>query len=160
MDSDFRDDLLDTYSEAELVSYIRQSPGLAPLLSITVLSDTLLAKYYYPKSALQDVSKAIEVARKLGIRTPCFQRIVDHHSGAYCIMDRINGETLETAWAKLSWCTTIILALQLCRSIRLLRSLTSPTAGSLETSECRSFWLQDRFGLPAASSPETIQYFI
>ncbi|PIG86428.1 hypothetical protein AARAC_007532 [Aspergillus arachidicola] len=44
-------------------------------------------------------------------------------------------------------------SLQLRRFVKILRSVTSPTAGSLATGECRSFWLEDRYGLPANSGP-------
>jgi hypothetical protein len=54
----------------------------------------------------------------------------------------------------------IKLAVQLRRFIGLLRSVPSSTAGSVATGECRSFWLDDRYSLPARSSPEVITSFI
>ncbi len=75
-------------------------------------------------------------------------------------MERILGNTLENVWGHLSSFTTIKLSLQLRHFVRRLQSLTSSTAGSLATGECRPFYLEDRFGLPARSSPDDITYFI
>lgn len=41
-----------------------------------------------------------------------------------------------------------------------MRSITSPTAGSLVTGECRSFWLEDHFELPASATPNDISAFL
>ena len=81
-------------------------------------------------------------------------------NGAFCIMERIPGMTLETAWTSLSWIRTINLALQLRRYVSHLRSMTSLTAGSLATGEFRSFWFQDLFGLPVRSGLEIVADFI
>ncbi|KAL3469893.1 hypothetical protein BJX99DRAFT_251643 [Aspergillus californicus] len=51
------------------------------------------------------------------------------------------------------------LGLQLRRFVNILRSVTSPTAESLATGECRSFWLEDRYGLPANSGPAEMVHF-
>jgi hypothetical protein len=75
-------------------------------------------------------------------------------------MERIPGDTLDAEWTRLSWWASIKLALQLRRFIRLLRSVTSPTAGSLDTGKCRSFYLDDYFGLPNHASRENVDYFI
>ncbi|KAL3485384.1 hypothetical protein BJX62DRAFT_217319 [Aspergillus germanicus] len=37
-----------------------------------------------------------------------------------------------------------------------LRSVSSPTAGSLATGECRSFWLEDHHGPLAHSGPAEV----
>jgi Phosphotransferase enzyme family len=159
MHSDFHDDLLQSYSEAELAHHITASPRLAPISSVFLLSATLLAKHYEPP-LVEDTVKAMEVARQLGIRAPCIRRIIAYQGNAYCVMERIHGSTLEDAWTKLGWFRTVQLALQLRRFIRLLRSVTSSTAGSLATGDCRSFWLEDRYGLPARSSPGDLTSFI
>jgi aminoglycoside phosphotransferase (APT) family kinase protein len=86
--------------------------------------------------------------------------MIEFNGKAYCIMERIEGITLEKAWPQLSWLTMIKLAVQLRRFIRLLRSVPSSTAGSVATGECRSFWLEDHYNLPARSSPEVITSFI
>jgi hypothetical protein len=75
-------------------------------------------------------------------------------------MERIDTAILEGAWPKLGWFTTVKLALQLRWFVRLLRSLTASTAGSLVSGECRSFYLEDRFMLPPKSSPAVITSFI
>ena len=148
-----------TYSNATLFEYIRQSPRLAPSSSVFLLSTNLIAKHYEPE-LVGDSIRATEVARALGIRVPSIKRKIEANSNAYCVMERIEGVTLEEAWTKLSWVMTVKLALELRRYVYLLRSLTSSTAGSIESGECRSFWLEDRYQLPARSSPEHITYFI
>lgn len=155
----FEDDLLQSYSDDELKCYIHDSPRLAPISSVFILSANLLAKHYEPHR-VEDVLRAMDVARGLGVRVPCVKRTVKYEADAYCIMERIKGTTLEEAWAALSWFSTIKLALQLRRFINLIRSVTSLTAGSLATGACRSFWLEDRYGLPAGSSPEVVSSFI
>lgn len=159
MQSDFRDDLLSSYSEAELVRYITASPSLEPNSAVRILSPNLLAKRY-ERSEIEDVAEATEVAGRLGIRVPCTKKIVMDGRNAYCIMDYVEGVTLEVMWTKLGWFMTVKLALQLHRFVKLLRSVTSSTAGSLVTGECRSFWLEDRYGLPAKCSPENITSFL
>lgn len=159
MHSDFHDDLVQKYSEAELAHRITASPRLAPTSSVFLLSPILLAKHYEPP-LVDDTVKAMEVAHQLGIRAPCIRRIIMYQENSYCVMERIHGTTLEDAWTKLGWFKTVQLALQLRRFISLLRSVTSSTAGSLATGECRSFWLQDRYGLPARASPEDLVSFL
>ncbi|MCJ1259908.1 hypothetical protein MMC24_007747 [Lignoscripta atroalba] len=159
MSLSFEDDLLQSYSDDELAHLILDSPRLTPISRVFLLSANLLVKNYQPH-LVEDTARAMDVAHELGIRVPCFKRTVKYKANAYCIMERIKGTTLEEAWAGLSWFSTIRLALQLRRFIKLLRSVTSPTAGSLATGECRSFWLEDRYGLPARSSPEAVTSFI
>ena len=52
------------------------------------------------------------------------------------------------------------LAVQLRGSIRRLRSVKSSAAGSLATGRCRSFWLEDVYGVPPRSRPEDVAGFI
>ncbi|KAL4923539.1 uncharacterized protein BDV17DRAFT_276672 [Aspergillus undulatus] len=74
-------------------------------------------------------------------------------------MGRLEGTTLDVIWKGLGWFTAINLGLQLRRFVKILRSVISPTAGSLATGECRSFWLEDRYGLPANSGPAEMAHF-
>jgi len=159
MDSDFQDDLLQSYSETELIRHILASPSLVPISSIHLLSKNLLAKHY-EASLVDDALKAMDTAHRLGIRVPCVKRTIRSGHNVWCIMERILGDTLEIVWSQLSWFATIKLSLQLRHFVRCLRSLTSSTAGSLATGQCRSFYLEDRFGLPARSNPKDITYFI
>ncbi|KAF1809592.1 kinase-like protein [Eremomyces bilateralis CBS 781.70] len=159
MHTDFHEDRLHDYTDDELARYIVASPRIEPISSVFLLSRNLLAKHYKPPLA-EDTVKAIENALQLGIPAPRIQRVVQYNGNAYCIIDRIQGTTLEAMWTKLGWLATANLALQLRRSIHLMRSITSTTAGSLATGECRSFWLEDRYGLPARASPKDITYFI
>lgn len=78
----------------------------------------------------------------------------------FTVIDRIQGNILEQAWLSLGWYATCRLALQLRRFMHTLRSVTSTTAGSLVTGECRSFWLDDHFGLPPKAKPEDVSAFL
>lgn len=152
-------ELLQGYCDADLVQRIQKSPRLPHHSRISILSANLIAKIY-PFEILQDTIEAMEAARQLGVRVPAIKRIVTSNRKTYLIMERIDGVTLEEAWPKLGWFTTIKFALQLRWFVRLLRSLTSSTAGSLLSGECRSFYLEDRFMLPPKSSPAVITSFI
>ncbi|KAE8132000.1 hypothetical protein BDV38DRAFT_288152 [Aspergillus pseudotamarii] len=66
------------------------------------------------------------------------------------------GTTLDVVWKELGWFMTAKLGLQLRRFVKIPRSVTSSTAGSLGTVEYKSFWLEDRYGLPANSGPAEI----
>jgi hypothetical protein len=89
---------------------------------------------------LEDAVQAVEVAHALialGIRVPFTRRTIKYDSGAYCIIDIIEGVKLEETWPKLSWFTTIRLAFQLRGFIHQLRSVTSQYAGSLVSGQCK-----------------------
>lgn len=156
--SNFQDDLLRSYSDTELVSRIHSSPSPASTRGISLLSSNFLSKFYRPHEA-EDMIRATDIACQLGIRVPALKRIVRDGEDTYCVMDRIPGRTLEEAWTQLSWFLTIKLGFQLRRFIQHLRSVTSPVAGSLATGECRSFYLEDRYGLPARCSSRDMEYF-
>jgi hypothetical protein len=68
--------------------------------------------------------------------------------------------TLEDAWMNLSWLTTFFLALQLRLWVDSFRSALSSTAGSLATGACRSFYLDDIYGLPDHARSSDIAAFI
>ncbi|KAF8846930.1 kinase-like protein [Acephala macrosclerotiorum] len=70
----------------------------------------------------------MEAAKQLGVRVPAAKRAVTFNGDTYLIMERIDGVTLEEAWPKLGWFTTVKLALQLRWVVRLLRSSTSSIA--------------------------------
>ena len=154
MASTFDDTFLLNYSEEELFDFSENAPKLSADMFCRVhcLSDKTMALPCSTKR-LEDITKVMEVASRLGIRVPQVYRTVARHSDAYILMARIDGSTLEDAWASLSWLTTAKLALQLRRFVANLRSQTSPTAGSLVTGECDTFWFEDRFGLPVNSTP-------
>ena len=132
MGSNFQEEQLQSYSDADLAGHICESPRLSPSSNIFLLSANLLAKHYEPK-LVEDTVRAVELACQLGVRVPRIERMIQCNGKAYCIMERIEGITLEKTWAQLSWLTTIKLAVQLHRFIRLLRSVTSSTAGSVAT---------------------------
>lgn len=146
-------------SDSELLGLIRESPTLEQHGGIALLSNRYLAKYYYLAS-VEDAIKAVDVTRKLGIRAPRFVRSVLCENMVIAIMERIEGRTLEVTWSSLGWWKSLRLAFQLRRFVLKMRSITSTTAGSLVTGKCRSFWVEDIFGLPARSEPEDISAFL
>lgn len=61
MGANFQEELLQSYSDADLASHIRESPHLVPSSRIFLLSANLLAKYYEP-SLVEDTVKVVELA--------------------------------------------------------------------------------------------------
>ncbi|KAK4203377.1 hypothetical protein QBC40DRAFT_262486 [Triangularia verruculosa] len=114
------------------------------------------------KEELDDVVSAITRARNPGIRTPSIKRLVPilNSVRTECITQRIHGPTLEECWANLGWLSTIRLAFQLRSMVSRMRSITSPTAGSLGTGICRSLWLEEYYGVPAKASPAVISSIV
>ncbi|PMD16974.1 hypothetical protein NA56DRAFT_283642 [Hyaloscypha hepaticicola] len=156
MSPELDESLLLSYSDNELSQIIDNSPTLAP--GVHALSQKLVAKRVMPE-VLDGAVKAMKVAHALGIRVPSTRRTIKTDSKTYWIMDFIEGVTLEAAWSKLSWFTTIRLAFQLRGFIRRLRSVTSPWAGSPVSGGCTSYWLDDKFGIPDRSPPNITSFF-
>ncbi|KAF7620275.1 hypothetical protein AFLA_005584 [Aspergillus flavus NRRL3357] len=154
----FQEELLERYTDLELAHYIASSPSCTSSSRVFNLSSNLIAKIYRT-SEVEDALKATEVASQLVIRGPSVRKVLKNRGRAYTIMDRVEGTTLDVVWKELSWFMTIKLGLQLRRFVKILRSVTSPTAGSLTTGECRSFWLEDRYGLPANSGSAAFAHF-
>ncbi|PWY67030.1 hypothetical protein BO83DRAFT_410366 [Aspergillus eucalypticola CBS 122712] len=149
MDTEIRDDLLQSYSDAELIQHIVSSPPADSLMSRV---SSISPKYIS--------SPTTELAHSLGIPCPSIRRIVTSNRNVYSIMHRIEGSTLEDIWTSLGWYLTIKLALQLRRILRTLRSTTSLTIGSLATGQCTSFWLDDLYGLPPRSGPTELSRYL
>lgn len=156
---DFNDDSLLSCSDAEVYRRILASPPLEERSRLSLLSNNLLAKHYKSDS-IDDEVRTNELACNLGIPVPSVKRTLIDGPDACIIMERVAGETLEAQWPNLSWWTSMRIAIKLRRYVQLLRSLTSSGAGSLTSGECRSFWLDDRFGLPVRCSSEDITNFI
>src|SRR5882762_3281265 len=110
MDLDFQDNLLQSYSETQLIRHILASPSLVPISSIHLLSKNLLAKHY-EAPLVDDALKAMDTAHRLGIRVPCVKRTIRSGHNVWCIMERILGDTLAIIWSQLSWFATIKLSL-------------------------------------------------
>ncbi|KAI5860894.1 ankyrin repeat protein [Durotheca rogersii] len=159
MNSDFDDTRLFNYTEAELISHITSLPSLPDFSNIIPLSSKYLAKGY-AKDELEDATESMKFASQLGIRVPHIQRIIQVDDGFYCIMDRIPGTTLDMAWPELGWVASLRLAFQLRRVIRRLRSAASTSSGSLATSKCRSYCLEDSFGLPPRATFHQVNAFL
>jgi hypothetical protein len=113
--------------------HIFESRPLWDSCRVLSLSANLLAKHYHP-TEVEDAVQAMEFAQRLGIRVLSTKRVIRDKINAYCIMGRIEGTTLEHVWSNLF---TIKLALQLRYIIKRLRSVTSTTAGSPGSGECR-----------------------
>ncbi|OAA57517.1 Protein kinase-like domain protein [Niveomyces insectorum RCEF 264] len=155
----FQGHQLEHYADAQLSRFIREAPSLQHHEGILLLSDTHVAKRYAADRA-EDANEAIELACRLGVRAPAIKRTVEVDDITWCIMDKVAGVTLEEAWSELGLLKSIVLALQLRAFIGILRSATSSTAGSLATGMCRSFWLEDRYRLPARATMNNIHAFI
>ncbi|KAM0813013.1 putative Aminoglycoside phosphotransferase domain-containing protein [Seiridium cardinale] len=124
---------------------------------IVDVAGTLVSKLYSYKDEVIDAEAAIELALSLGVRAPRIRRIVPYEGNVECIMDKVRGVTLMDAWAHISWYRSACLAFQLRYMVKRMQSQSSPTAGSLGTGICRSFWLErDIFGIPPKSSPGVI----
>ncbi|KAE8321899.1 hypothetical protein BDV39DRAFT_197173 [Aspergillus sergii] len=134
--SAFQEELLERYTDLELAHHIVSSPPCGPTSQVVNLSSNLIVKHYEP-SEVEDALKATEVSSQLGTRRPSVLKVFKNRRNAYTIMNRVEGTTLDV----------------------ILKSVTSPTAGSLATGECRSFWLEDRYGLSANSGPAEIAHF-
>jgi hypothetical protein len=158
MAESFCGELLEEYEDSELAHHIISSSRCSSSPQVFNLSSTLIAKQYDP-SELEDALKATEVASHLGVRVPSIRRVVRDEKNAYIIMHRLEGTPLDAIWKNLGWFMTVKLGLQLRCFVKVLRSVRSPTAGSLATGECRSFWLEDRYGLPAHSGPAEVAHF-
>ncbi|KAH7320840.1 kinase-like domain-containing protein [Stachybotrys elegans] len=155
----FEEEKLFTYSDAELLRFIKSSPHQAPLRHIFLLSPLYIAKLYY-NDAAQDAARATKLASELGVHVPCVRRIVRDGNLTYSVMDRIYGGPLHHLWSDLDWTRSMRLALQLRGMIRKMQSVQSKTAGSLETGQCRSFYLQDFYGLPQLAGRKEINAFL
>ncbi len=159
MFSDARDQQLLSCSDLDLLHCIDESPPHPSTKRITLLSPGLVAKYCM-SGHMEDEVKGMDVARELRIRVPSIKRTIKTARYGYIIMERIHGTSLDDLGGQMGWIMTIRLAFQLRYAVRRLRSLTSSTAGSLSSGECRSFWLDDRYNLPARSTPDAIASFI
>ncbi|KAI1376825.1 ankyrin repeat protein [Hypoxylon crocopeplum] len=159
MDSNFDDSRLFSYMDAEIIDYITSLPRLPKFSHIIPLSSKYLAKSY-PEDEFEHAVKSVEFASQLGIRVPHIQRTARVDGGYYCVMDRIPGKTLDVVWLELSWITSLRLAFELRHFVRRMRSAKSTSSGSLATGKCRSYYLDDSFGLPPRASSDQINAFL
>lgn len=158
MCTEFEECLLQQYDDTTIVHYILESKPSQASSRVFFLSPNLVAKQY-SRGEEEAAISAMECAGQLKIRVPSIHRVVKRNDDIYVISERVRGRTLEDAWIHLSWLRTLLLAFQLRRYIRRMRSLSSTTAGSLFDGMCRSVWLDDYYGLPPHASPEAITDF-
>ncbi len=160
MDCSFQEQFLETYSNSDLVRYILECPTLsASIRRIFLLSPNLVAKQLIAAKAPDEIA-AMKLSKKLHIRVPDIKRVVEDDRNVYVVMDRIQGTTLQEAWAQIGWLGTFQLGFQLRRFVHVMRTITSPTAGSLVSGKCDSIWLDDYYKLPLHATPEALTSFI
>jgi hypothetical protein len=159
-------DAVDALSDDELASLIsktleRQERSLHHIPRCFPLSQGYVFKIYRDSSQVEDVSRAITTAQALGIRTPSITRsLCSGFGGIDCVQKRVHGPTLMDAWPDLGIVSTLRLAFQLRSMVGRMRTITSPTAGSLGTGICRSIWLDDTFGVPRHAPAATLAAII
>lgn len=160
--TDFEELRLSEYSDEDLLRYIESAEPLLPsetICRIKALSSNLVVKIVSNTTGPDELA-GIDMAESLSIRVPTIRRVVKHPERLYIVMDRIRGVTLDEAWPKIGWISTISISLQLRNIVKAMRSRTSSTAGALATGLCNSIWLEDFFGLPPHPTPEIItSYF-
>ncbi|KAK0739463.1 hypothetical protein B0T21DRAFT_329332 [Apiosordaria backusii] len=121
------------------------------------LTPLYITKFYLSPSHAHDVQLSTSQAHALGIRAPPLKRIIHAKDGTVeCLFTRIHGPTLESCWPDLSLFTTVRLAIQLRGMVQKMRTVTRPTAGSLGTGACRSFWLEEFYGIPPHASAAVV----
>jgi hypothetical protein len=147
------------YDDSELISHIRSSPPISPDSALWIISPNLIAKLIEESEAADEV-EGIRFAQQLKLPVPDIKRVIRKGRDVYMIMARIRGRTMEDAWPKMSWFSTIWIALQLRRYVGVMRSRHSPTAGALITGKCNSIWLEDYYGLPEHATPAILSSFI
>ncbi|KAK4174344.1 putative choline kinase [Triangularia setosa] len=159
-------DPVDTLSDRDLAKYIskaRQHPSTdtTPESNTLLLTSLYVSKFYTSLPHAHDVQLSILQAHALGIRAPELKRIVKAKDGTIeCLFTRIQGPTLESCWQDLSLFTTLRLAVQLRTMVQKMRTITRPTAGSLGTGACRSFWLEEFYGVPSHASAAVVRMIV
>lgn len=71
----------------------------------------------------------MKLAKKLHIRVPGIKRVVKDNDNVYLVMDRIQGTTLEEAWARIGWLGTFRLGFQLRRIVHAMRTMLHANRG-------------------------------
>lgn len=150
----------EVYSARQVIQYISVPGSSASSPRFFYFGSSVIAKRCEP-SDFDDYLAAINVASNLGIRCPSVRRAVidSDQQNDYIIMDRIQGNTLDVIWTKLSWWESFKLALQLHFAVKSLRSRICYTLGSLVTGKCRSFWLGDQLGLRSNATRAELSHF-
>ncbi|KAF5387507.1 hypothetical protein D9757_006532 [Collybiopsis confluens] len=107
------------------------------------------------KQWLLDEQKAMEAAPTLGIRVPTIHRVVIDEKNNFfvMIMDLIPGSNVYDSWFKLSWRSTISLALQMRQILHALSTITSPVTGKLVNSIIESPWIEAGYPPARRSTP-------
>ncbi|KAL7619784.1 hypothetical protein AAE478_010326 [Parahypoxylon ruwenzoriense] len=154
-------DPVDTMSDADLAEYIahlRSARG--GNTSVIEVSDSYFTKRYEEED-IEDAKCAMQKAEALGISVPSLKRVIRRGEVFEFVQARIHGQNLMVLWPDLGLLSTIRLAFQLRGMVRRMRTATSPTAGSLGTGLCRSFWIDnDRYGIPRHASPAVISSIV
>lgn len=127
---------------------------------VIVISDFTLSKFYRAEN-VEDARLALLQAAALDIPVPTIKKVVPSDTGFELMQTRIHGEDLMDVWPSIGLFQTVQIALQLRGIVRRMRTVTRPTAGSLGTGICRSFFLDnDVYGIPNHASPTMISYIV
>ncbi|GAB1318414.1 Aminoglycoside phosphotransferase domain-containing protein [Madurella fahalii] len=155
-------DVLSDVDLAKCIADIRKAQqGRPSITSLIDVSDAYVAKCYYKEEDVEDTKRAMLMAQGLGVSVPAFKRVIRREDTFELIQARIHGQDLMTIWPNIGLVSTVRLAFQLRRMVRRMQTATSPTAGSLGTGLCRSFWIDnDRYGIPPYASPTTISSIV
>lgn len=148
-------------SDADLAQHIGQlRKARGSNSSVMEISDSYLTKRYEEQD-LEDAERAMLKAAALGVSAPTVKRIVRRGEVFELIHTRIDGQDLMAVWPDIGLLSSLRLAFQLRGMVSRMRASTSPTAGSLGTGLCRSFWLEnDRYGIPRHASPAVISSIV
>jgi hypothetical protein len=161
----FNEHRLETYSDSDLLLHCRKSNHLITVRkepSVRALSPNLVAKPVgYPHDH-RDELRAIEYAETLGIRVPRVRRVIpDPERDAYfLIMDRIQGLTLEQLWPTISLYDNFLVAIQLRRYLRAMRTVTSQSSGGIYSGRTRSEWIQCVYGPIHRATPAIFAQYL
>lgn len=152
-------DWVGSSSDADLAQHISKLRSLPEHDSRVInISDNYISKAYIDTD-LDGVQPAVDYAISIGVRAPTIRRVVqsvNNPTTMECIQTRIHGHTLMESWPSVGLISTVRLGLQLRGMVRKMRTSTSPTAGTLGTGFCRSFWIEDRHGLPLSPTARVV----
>lgn len=155
------DEAIDVLSDtdlAEQITNLREAQGWKS--TVIEISESYLSKSYSVVD-VEETKCAILKAETLGVSVPGVKKIIRRGSSFELIQTRIHGDDLMAIWPSIGLLSTVQLALQLRGMVCRMRTVTRPTAGSLGTGICRSFWIDnDVYGIPPYASPTTISSIV
>ncbi|KAK4041478.1 hypothetical protein C8A01DRAFT_14777 [Parachaetomium inaequale] len=154
-------DVVDAMSDADLAAHIAQlrkeKGGNSRVIEV---SEGHFTKRYEEQD-VENAKCAMMKAEALGVAVPSVKQVVRRGEVFEIVQARIHDHDLMTIWSDLGLLSTVRLAFQMRGMLRRMETATSPTAGSLGTGLCRSFWIEnDIYGIPRHASPATISSIV